>query len=116
MTGPGAGGHQTTEAGSLQPARCRGSASLGTLLPLALLGLKAASACALAELLGFESRAGVSARLERPLNQLCQQRKLLLLKVQQLCPLRLPQVVQLLVQQHDFQLGLQVDFVVVFGV
>jgi hypothetical protein len=46
--------------------------------------------------------------------QLFQKADLLLLNRQQCSPLVFPQAVDLLVQQHDFQFGFQVDFVVMF--
>jgi hypothetical protein len=45
-----------------------------------------------------------------------QQLQLLVLEGEQLVPLPFPQQVHLVMQQHDFEFSLQIDFVVVFRV
>ena len=49
------------------------------------------------------------------LEQVLQRRHLFLLHVQQFSPLLLAQPVQLFMEQHDLEFGLQIDFVVVLG-
>lgn len=80
--------------------------------------------------ISFEAIAGADGRLVMPyhcaealfdrqlacllLGQCGQQFQLLRLDLQQFPPLLLAQRIELVVQQHDFQLGLEIDFVVVF--